>query len=93
MVQRREGMSILDAAAHAAKLRFRAVLMTALSFILGVMPLVLASGAGASSREIIGVTVSSGMIAATIFGTLLVPVFYLLLQGVREHFDPNKANC
>ncbi len=93
MVQRREGQSIFDAATNAARLRFRAVLMTALSFILGVMPLVLASGAGASSRQIIGVTVSSGMIAATIFGTLLIPVFYLLLQRVREHFDPNKANC
>ena len=93
MVQRREGNSIFDSAVNAAGLRFRAVLMTALSFILGVLPLVLASGAGAASRQIIGITVSSGMLAATIFGTLLIPVFYLLLQKLREHFDPNKANC
>ncbi|WP_422449192.1 MULTISPECIES: efflux RND transporter permease subunit [unclassified Endozoicomonas] len=92
MVQRREGNSIFDSAINAAGLRFRAVLMTALSFILGVMPLVLATGAGAASRQIIGITVSSGMLAATIFGTLLIPVFYLLLQRVREHFDPDKAN-
>ena len=93
MVQRQQGKPVLQAAADAAALRFRAVLMTALSFVLGVMPLVVASGAGASSRQIIGTTVMSGMIAATIFGTLLVPVFYYLLQRLREHFNPEKANC
>ncbi|MRI32042.1 hydrophobe/amphiphile efflux-1 family RND transporter [Endozoicomonas sp. OPT23] len=93
IVQRQSGKSIFDAAADAAELRFRAVLMTALSFILGVMPLVFASGAGAASRRVIGTTVMSGMIAATVIGTLLIPVFYLLLQKTREHFDPNKANC
>ncbi|MFK0570881.1 efflux RND transporter permease subunit [Endozoicomonas sp.] len=92
MVRRREGDSIFDAAVNAAGLRFRAVLMTALSFILGVLPLVLASGAGAASRQIIGITVSSGMLAATIFGTLLIPMFYMLLQKLREHFNPDKAN-
>ena len=92
MTQRQQGKSILDAAADASALRFRAVLMTALSFVLGVMPLVLASGAGAASRQIIGITAMSGMIAATIFGTLLVPVFYMLLQRLREYFNPDKAN-
>ena len=67
--------------------------MTALSFVLGVLPLVFASGAGAASRKIIGTTVMSGMIAATVIGTLLVPVFYYLLQKLREHFNPDKANC
>lgn len=93
MVQRQQGKSILDAAADAAALRFRAVLMTALSFVLGVMPLVFASGAGAASRKIIGTTVMSGMIAATVMGTLLVPVFYYLLQRLREYLNPDKANC
>ena len=93
MVQRQQGKSILDAAADAAALRFRAVLMTALSFILGVLPLVFASGAGAASRKIIGTTVMSGMIAATVIGILLIPVFYFLLQRLREHFNPDKANC
>ena len=92
MTQRQQGKSILDASADAAALRFRAVLMTALSFVLGVMPLVFASGAGAASRQIIGATVMSGMIAATVFGTLLVPVFYFLLQKIREYFNPDKAN-
>lgn len=92
MVQRQQGKSIFDAAADAAELRFRAVLMTALSFVLGVLPLVFASGAGAASRRIIGTTVMSGMLAATIFGTILIPVFYYLLQKMREHFNPDKAN-
>ncbi|MGI9276165.1 MAG: efflux RND transporter permease subunit [Endozoicomonas sp.] len=93
MIQRQQGKSIFDASADAAALRFRAVLMTALSFVLGVMPLVFASGAGAASRQIIGATVMSGMIAATVFGTLLVPVFYMLLQKIREFFNPDKASC
>ena len=92
MKQRQQGKSIFDASADAAALRFRAVLMTALSFILGVLPLVFASGAGAASRQIIGTTVMSGMIAATVFGTLLVPMFYMVLQKIREHFNPDKAN-
>ena len=91
MTQRRSGKSIMDASADAAAIRFRAVLMTALSFVLGVLPLVFASGAGAASRQIIGATVMSGMIAATVFGTLLVPVFYMLLQVIRERVNPNKA--
>ncbi|BDF95176.1 multidrug efflux RND transporter permease subunit [Pseudoalteromonas haloplanktis] len=81
---REAGYSIYDAAVTAAKQRFRAVLMTALSFILGVLPLVLASGAGAGSRISLGTTVMSGMIAATLFGTLFVPVFYVLVQSMRE---------
>ena len=93
MVQRQSGKSIFDAATDAAELRFRAVLMTALSFILGVIPLVLASGAGAASRRVIGTTVISGMIAATIIGTLLIPIFYMLIQKAREHFNPDKAKC
>ena len=85
MEQRAAGCSVLDAALNAARLRFRAVLMTALSFILGVLPLVFASGAGAGSRISLGVTVLSGMIAATLFGTLLVPYFYMIIQRMREY--------
>jgi len=84
MEERAAGKSIFDAALNAAKMRFRAVLMTAFSFILGVLPLVFATGAGAGSRVSLGVTVFSGMIAATIFGTLLVPYFYMIVQRMRE---------
>ncbi|MGY5449439.1 efflux RND transporter permease subunit [Agarivorans sp. MS3-6] len=81
---REGGLSIRDAAVKAARLRFRAVLMTAFSFILGVIPLVIATGAGAASRISLGYAVMGGMIAATIVGTCLVPVFYVMLQGLRE---------
>jgi HAE1 family hydrophobic/amphiphilic exporter-1 len=86
MEERASGKSIFDSALNAARMRFRAVLMTALSFVLGVLPLVFASGAGAGSRVSLGLTVLSGMLAATIFGTLLVPYFYLLVQRMREKF-------
>jgi len=84
MELRAAGHSILNAALDAARLRFRAVLMTALSFVLGVIPLVMSSGAGASSRIFLGITVLSGMLAATILGTLLVPYFFMVIQRMRE---------
>lgn len=91
MEQRAAGYSIFEAALNAARMRFRAVLMTALSFILGVLPLVFASGAGAGSRISLGLTVLAGMIAATIFGTLLVPYFYMLIQRGREYIKGDAA--
>jgi len=81
-----EGYSILDASIEAAGLRFRAVLMTGLSFILGVLPLVLASGAGAASRVSLGATVFFGMIASAILGTMMVPAAFAAVQRVRERF-------
>jgi HAE1 family hydrophobic/amphiphilic exporter-1 len=81
---RKSGVSAAEAASKAAVLRFRAVLMTALSFVLGVLPLVFATGAGAGSRVSLGVTVLSGMVAATVLGTLLVPVFYKWVQTLRD---------
>ncbi|NMP31228.1 multidrug efflux RND transporter permease subunit [Thalassotalea sp. M1531] len=79
-----QGKSVFEAALEAARLRFRAVLMTALSFVLGVLPLVFSSGAGAGSRISLGLTVLAGMLAATIFGTLLVPYFYSVIQQFRD---------
>jgi len=67
-----------------AELRFRAVIMTAISFVLGVMPLVLASGAGAASRISIGLAVFGGMLAATLFGILMIPALYSIVQTARE---------
>ncbi|MBT8040420.1 MAG: efflux RND transporter permease subunit [Gammaproteobacteria bacterium] len=79
-----EGRSVGEAAVEAAGLRFRAVLMTALSFVLGVLPLVLASGAGAASRVSMGVTVFFGMLASAILGTLMVPAAFATVQRFRE---------
>lgn len=79
-----EGMSISDAAEHAAGLRFRAVLMTAVSFLLGTWPLVIASGAGAVSRRSLGTAVFGGMLISVLFGTLLIPVFYALVQKLID---------
>jgi HAE1 family hydrophobic/amphiphilic exporter-1 len=68
----------------AARLRLRPILMTAFAFILGVVPLMIATGAGAASRQSIGTTVFGGMLAATILTLLFVPVFYAVIEGLRE---------
>ena len=83
-VNREAGLSVGDAAKRAASLRFRAVMMTASSFIFGVLPLVFASGAGAASRVSVGFVVVCGMFAATVIGVIFVPVLYVLFQSVRE---------
>jgi len=88
--ERKRGASIGEAAMKAAQLRFRAVLMTALSFVLGVLPLVFSTGPGAASRVSIGFTVLGGMLAATILATLLVPLFYQTIQQLREKFHANS---
>lgn len=79
-----DGATTLDAAIDGARIRFRAVLMTAFTFILGVAPLVWAVGAGASSRRHIGTVVFSGMIAASTIALLLIPLLYFLLQSMRD---------
>jgi len=71
----------IEAAESGASERFRAVVMTALTFILGMLPMVFASGAGSMSRRAIGVTAFSGMVASVVVGTLLVPGLYILVCG------------
>lgn len=85
------GLSIQDAAMEAAKLRFRAVMMTAIAFILGVLPLVFANGAGAESRHSVGMTVFGGMLAVAFVGTLLVPGFYVVIEKMKIKFE-NRIN-
>ena len=78
------GLSILDAAAEAGRERFRSVMMTALTCVIGVMPMLVASGAGAASRRHVGTTMFFGMSIATIFGIFLIPGLYVVLQANRE---------
>jgi multidrug efflux pump subunit AcrB len=85
--QRASGKSVYDSAITAAGMRFRAVLMTAWSFILGVLPLVIAAGAGAASRRAIGVTTFSGMLLATVVGIAFIPPLYAICQSTREFFQ------
>ena len=82
--RREEGLSIIEAASEGTSQRFRPVLMTAMASILGVVPLVVATGAGAASRQAIGVTVLGGLLLGTIVGLLTIPLLYIFVQTVRE---------
>jgi multidrug efflux pump subunit AcrB len=87
----KNGLSIQEAAIQAAFLRFRAIMMTEAAFILGILPLLFASGAGANSRISVGSTVIGGMIVAATLGTVLTPAFYVIVQEfVDEHFNNRK---
>jgi HAE1 family hydrophobic/amphiphilic exporter-1 len=79
-----DGLPILKAAMEASRTRFRPILMTSFAFILGVLPLVLATGAGANARKSLGITVFSGMLASTCLAVLFVPSFFALLQRFEE---------
>ena len=82
---RAAGKSIQDAAIDASRVRFRPIMMTSFTFILGVLPLVMASGAGASARRSLGIAVASGMLASTCIAVLFVPAFFVVLQKRIEH--------
>ena len=90
--RREEGLDILEAATEAARLRLRPILMTAFAFILGVVPLMLATGAGAASRQSIGTTVFGGMLAATLLSLLFVPVFYAVIEQLRDRRTTRKPD-
>jgi len=89
--QREAGLNRVEAALAAARLRFRPIVMTSLAFILGVLPLYFASGAGAGARMAMGTGVVGGMLAATIIAILFVPLFYVLLASTRGHTHAPKA--
>lgn len=87
---REQGYSILEASQKGAAERFRAVLMTALTFILGVFPMIVATGAGASSQIAIGSSVFYGMIAATFVGIIFIPSLFAFFETIKEHFAPKQ---
>jgi HAE1 family hydrophobic/amphiphilic exporter-1 len=89
------GASLVEGTLEAAKLRFRPILMTAFAFILGVVPLVLAKGAGAQGRKVMGMSVFAGMAMATVIGVVLVPMLFVLverLSGGRKHTSQEKKD-
>ena len=90
---RAEGKSILDSAVEAARARFRPILMTSFAFILGVAPLVFATGAGASARKSIGITVFSGMIASTCLAVIFVPSMFVVIQRFEEWRKSRKGKA
>lgn len=85
-----DGKTRSDAAIEAARLRLRPILMTSLAFILGVVPLVIASGAGAELRQALGTAVFAGMVGVTFFGLIFTPVFYVLMQGLSDWLGGGK---
>ncbi len=89
--RRAEGMEIIESAIDAARTRFRPILMTSFAFILGVVPLVTATGAGANSRISLGLCVFSGMIASTCLAVLFVPSFFTVLQRFEERGKAKKV--
>ena len=90
--EREQGLGIIDSAMKAADIRFRAVIMTVLAFILGILPLVFAHGPGSMSRNSLGVTVFGGMTAAAVLGTIMVPAFYVICQTLRENTTKKWQN-
>jgi len=91
MAEREKGKGVMEAATDAAKLRFRPILMTAISSIAGFMPLVVAAGAGAASRQAIGTAVVGGMVAATVMSLLFTPVFYVVMQKLAGFRKKNPG--
>ena len=87
-----EGMSIREAAQHAAHQRMRPILMTSIAFILGVLPLVIGSGAGAEMRKALGVAVFFGMIGVTVFGLLFTPAFYVITRSLGEWIHKRRGD-
>lgn len=90
MLAHSRGMPLINAAIEGSKLRLRPILMTSFAFILGSVPLVLASGAGAGARQVLGTTVVFGMLAATLLGIFLVPFFYVVLEGLAQRVRGSK---
>ena len=80
---RHKGMSIVDAAIEAARIRLRPILMTSLAFILGVLPLVFATGAGQEARHSVGTAVAGGMFVSTFLNVIFIPVLYVVVQALR----------
>ncbi|HEX2968503.1 MAG TPA: efflux RND transporter permease subunit [Bacteroidales bacterium] len=90
--RREKGMSIVAAAAEGAKVRLRPILMTSLAFIIGILPLVFSTGAGANGNRSIGFSAVGGMLFGTVLGVLIIPSLFIVFQTIQEKFKPVKAD-
>jgi len=88
-----DGWSTVDAVVEACRLRLRPIVMTSLAFIAGVVPLVLATGAGAEMRQAMGIAVFAGMLGVTVFGLFLTPVFYVVIRRISSRFERRKGGA
>jgi HAE1 family hydrophobic/amphiphilic exporter-1 len=86
-------MSVVEAAIEAARIRLRPILMTSLAFILGVLPLVLATGAGKNGRQSVGTTVFGGMLAATTLNLIFIPLLYIALKSIQHGSEALKPRA
>jgi HAE1 family hydrophobic/amphiphilic exporter-1 len=85
---RQKGAGVVEAAVEAARIRLRPILMTSLAFILGVLPLVFATGAGAEARNSVGTSVAGGMIVSTFLNVIFIPILYVVVQTIRGGTRP-----
>jgi len=90
-IQLRDGKSRFDAAVEACHLRLRPILMTSFAFVFGVLPLALATGAGAEMRQALGTAVFFGMLGVTFFGLFLTPIFYVVIMGITERRQARRS--
>jgi HAE1 family hydrophobic/amphiphilic exporter-1/multidrug efflux pump len=90
-LSRERGMPLLDAAIAGARLRLRPILMTSIAFVLGSLPLAIATGAGSTSRQVLGTTVVAGMLVATAFGLFFVPMFYVAVMTTVERLRARRG--
>jgi len=89
--RREKGMSIIDSATEGSKVRLRPILMTSLAFIIGIMPLMFSTGAGASGNKSIGFSAVGGMLFGTVLGVLVIPALFIIFQTIQEKFTKNKV--
>ena len=89
---KKDGMSVIDATIHAAELRFRPIVMTSLAFILGAVPLAIATGAGANSQHSVGTGIIGGMLGSTFIATFFVPLFFVLVMKFSKGKIQNEKN-
>jgi multidrug efflux pump subunit AcrB len=90
-IQLRDGKNRFDAAVEACRLRLRPILMTSFAFVFGVLPLVIATGAGAEMRQALGTAVFFGMLGVTFFGLFLTPIFYVVIMGFAERRQARRS--